>query len=204
MTRICVATSQARVYYSLVSRLKEAGLPFVSLVPGSPLPECDLVLTTKAEASPYDPRALSVEELDKDAYIFKGQILSRLDGRRETMLVGIDPGTRIGLAAYYGEANLEFGTFGSVESLCARVVLFVRRIPARKALIRIGNGNPALAMKLATSFAVEAPDATVEVVDEAGTSARGVRMRGVQGDQRAAARIAFRKGTVFSKSSRTP
>jgi hypothetical protein len=120
------------------------------------------------------------------------------------MLVGIDPGTRIGLAVYYGEANLEFGTFSSVESLCARVSTFAERVPAKKALIRIGNGNRALAMKLAMSIAVEAPGATIEVVDEAGTSARGVKMRGIQGDERAAARIAFRKGSAFSRSSRTP
>jgi hypothetical protein len=199
-----VATSQARVYYSVVSRLMEAGLPFVSLVPGSPLPECDLVLTTEAEASLYGSRVLPVEELDEDAYIFKGQILSRLDGGEETMLVGIDPGTRIGLAAYYGEVKLEFGTFGSVESLCARVAAFVKRVPARKALIRVGNGDPALAMKLVASLAGEVPGAAIEVVDEAGTSVRGIRMRGVQGDQRAAARIAFRKGTVLGKGSRTP
>jgi hypothetical protein len=145
-----------------------------------------------------------VEELDEDAHILKGQILSRLNGARETMLVGIDPGTRIGLAVYYGEANLEFGTFGSVESLCARVTGFAKRIPAKKALIRIGNGNRALAMKLAMSFAVEVPGAIIEVVDEAGTSARGVKMKGIQGDQRAAARIAFRKGSAFNKGSRTP
>jgi hypothetical protein len=42
------------------------------------------------------------------------------------------------------------------------------------------------------------------VVDEAGTSTRGMRMRGIQGDQMAAARIAFRRGVAFKISSRIP
>jgi len=203
MSCICVATSQARVYYSLVSRLRRAGLRFVSVVPGSSLPECTLILTTGAEAGPFGQRALLVEELDSDPYVLKGQVLSRLDGGRETVLVGVDPGTRIGMAAYYGDTKLEFGTFDSAEDLCAKVVAFVTRVPAKRSLVRIGNGNPTLATSLATSLMGKAPNAAIEMVDEAGTSARGVRMKGVQGDQMAAAKIAFRKGIAFSKSSRT-
>jgi len=119
------------------------------------------------------------------------------------MLVGVDPGTRIGMAAYYGETKLEFSTFGSAEALFAHVAAFVRRVPARRYLIRIGNGNPSLSMRLATSLADAVPEAAVELVDEAGTSARGVRMKRVQGDQMAAARIAFRKGLPLGQNPRT-
>lgn len=196
-------TSQARVYYSLVTRLRKAGLPFISLVPGSRLPRCDLILTTDAEAGSFGPNALPVELLDDNPYIFKGQILSRMDGGRETVLIGVDPGRRIGMAAYYGDVNLEFDTFDSIESFCTRVAAFIKSVPAKKSMVRIGNGNLALAMRLAQSVTDQVPDTAIEVVDEAGTSVRDVRMKGVQGDQRAAARIAFRKGIAFSRAPRT-
>jgi len=202
MGRICVVTSQSKAYYSLVSRLRKAGLPFVSVVPETRHPPCDLVLTTRAEAGSLGPSALPVELLDDDPFVFKGQVLSRLDGGREALLIGVDPGRRIGMAAYYGSTSLELRTCDSAEGLCARVTAFVRGVPSRRSLVRIGNGNSALAAGLALSVADRVPSVTIEVVDEAGTSARGVKMRGVQGDQRAAARIAFRKGVVFSGTPR--
>lgn len=196
--RVCVATSRARAYYSIVSRLRKAGIPFVSLVPGNEHPECDLVLTTAAEAEPYGIRALTIEALDEDPFVFKGQILSRLTGGKETVLIGVDPGARIGMAVYYGDTNLAFGTFGSIVGLCSKAGAFVRGVPSKGSMVRIGNGNPALAVKLAEALTKEVPQAVIEVVDESGTSARSVKMKGVQGDQSAAARIAFRKGATFS------
>ncbi len=197
-------TLQSRAYYSLATRLRKAELPFVSLVPGSRDEECDLVLTTRAEASRFGGRAYPVEDLDENPYVLKGQVLSRLDGGGETLVVGVDPGTRIGLATYYGDSKLEFGTFDSPGALCQRVAEFLRRVPAKRSLVRIGNGNPALALGLARRLAGEAPGASIEIVDESGTSARTARMKGIQGDQRAAARIAFRKGVSFSLGPRIP
>ena len=151
----------------------------------------------------FGPRALPLEELDDDPFVLKGQVLSRLDGGMETMLIGVDPGTRIGMAAYYGDMKLEFATFDSGSTIGERAAAFVEKVPAKKSLIRVGNGNPRLALELASHLAEMAPAATIEVVDESGTSSRSSKMKGVQGDQRAAARIAFRKGVVFNQKSKT-
>ena len=144
-----------------------------------------------------------MEDLDDDPFLFKGQLLSRLDGGNESLLIGVDPGTRIGMAVYYGDAKIEFSTFGSAQDLCEKVVAFVTKVPAKKFTIRIGNGNQAMAIAMASSLTTMAPAASVEIVDESGTSARGAKMKGVQGDQRAAARIAFRKGNLFMRSPRS-
>lgn len=181
--------------------MREARLPFVSLVPGSSYLPCDLVLTTGAEAGDYGFRAMAAEDLDDDPFVLKGQILSRLSDAKATLLIGVDPGTRTGMAVYYGEANLEFATFGSLEGLRGNIVSFAKKVPAKRTVIRIGNGNPAKALVLALSLTDEVPGAAVEVVDEAGTSTRNTRMKGIQGDQRAAAKIAFRKGVAFARPS---
>ncbi len=198
---ICVVTSKAGAYYAIVSRLRKANLPFASILAESDSKDCQVVLTTGAEAGRFGGKAVVLEELDDDPGVFKGQILSRLVGGLDALLIGVDPGARTGMAAYYGEASLAFETFGSAAGLCSTVGAFVRKVPAEKSVVRIGNGNPAQAARLAESIRREAPAATIELVDESGTSSRSARMKGVQGDQRAAARIAFRKGEVFSQGN---
>lgn len=193
-----MVTSRAGAYYTIISSLRKTGLSFASVLPGSDFSGCELILTTAAEATQFGGRALVLEELDEIPGVFKGQIVSRLAGGDDVVLIGVDPGARLGMAVYYGETNLEFDTFDSNAGLCSRVRAFVRRVPARRFVVRIGNGNVVIAARLAESLKREAPEAIIEVVDESGTSARGVRMKGVQADQSAAAKIAFRKGEVVS------
>jgi hypothetical protein len=200
LSRICVVTSKAQAYYALVSRLRRAGLPFSSLVPGSDRVECDLILTSREEAPRFGSKAVALEDLDENPGVFKGQLVSKL-GDDDAVFVGIDPGKRTGLAVFYGQTRLAFSTFDSVGGLCSRVGAFADGLPEARFVIRIGNGNRGMAAKLAEALMRAVPRAVVEVVDEAGTSVRTARMKGVQGDQGAAARIAFRRGEVVSQGT---
>jgi hypothetical protein len=193
-----VVTSKAKAYYTLVSRLRRAELRFASLTPGSDCRQCGLILTTLEEAQSFGNLALALEDLDENPGVFKGQVLSGLGGGGDAIFVGVDPGKRTGLAVFYGETKLAFGTFDSVVALSSRVGAFGAGIPRSRLVVRIGNGNRGLATKIAEALKHMVPRATIEIVDEAGTSARTGRMKGVQGDQRAAARIAFRRGEVVS------
>jgi hypothetical protein len=200
LNRICVATAKARAYYALVSRLRRAELPFSSLFPGSDFGDCDLVLTTADEAKLFGEKsiALALENLDENPGIFKGQIVSRLGGGGGVILVGVDPGKRTGLAVFYGQTKLAFNTFDSAGAVCLRIGAFARSVPAGRLLVRVGNGNRSMATRLVDGLKLEVPGATIEVVDEAGTSTGSSKMKGVQRDQVAAAKIAFRKGEVVS------
>lgn len=193
-----MATSDANAYYELVSRLRNARLQFESVVPGSDDGGCELVLTTKDEAGPFGPRALVLEELDKDPGVFKGQIVSKLDRGEDVVYVGIDPGVRTGLAVYYGHTPVAFDALDTPGALCAEIGTFVRRLSERRFVVRIGDGNPRMAEEFAGMLGKVIPGATIEIVDEKGTSGMTPGMKGIQSDQRAAARIAFRKGEVVS------
>jgi hypothetical protein len=201
MNRICVATSKARAYYALVSRLRRAELPFSSVLPGSDCREYELVLTTADEAEQFGGMALALEDLDDNPGIFKGQVVSRLDGDGDTILVGVDPGKRIGLAVFYGRTKLAFNTFDSAGAVWSRAGAFARALPASRVLVRVGNGNRSIVARFVDGFRKEVPGATIEVVDESGTSQASAKMKGVQRDQVAAAKIAFRKGEVVSHGS---
>jgi hypothetical protein len=193
-------TSDARAYYAIVSRLRKAGFPFFSLLPGDGEHECDLVITTESESPMPNRMVMTLEELDEDADVVRGQIISRLAKGQGTLVIGIDPGSRMGMAALYGETMFALRTFISRERLCAEVTTLTERINSRKSLVRIGNGNPSLAQWIATKLLVE-QKASIEIVDESGTSIRDTRMKGIQGDQRAAARIALRTGSPFHPPS---
>lgn len=198
MDRVCVATSKASAYYVLVSRLRRAGLPFTSILPDSDFGDCELVLTTAEEAGQFGGRALALEELDENPGVFKGQVVSRLRGKEDVVLIGIDPGKRTGLAVFYGETRLAFSTFDSAGAVYSRIGAFARGIPWSQLLVRVGNGNRSMAARLVEGLKKEVPEATIEVVDESGTSSRSSKMKGVQRDQVSAAKIAFRKGEVVS------
>ncbi|MDG6983009.1 MAG: hypothetical protein JRN28_00405 [Nitrososphaerota archaeon] len=203
MSRICVATSKARAYYSLVSRLRRAGLPFSSLLPESDVSECDLVLTTASESERFGERAMTLECLDENPGVFKGQVVSRLGGEEDLILVGVDPGKRTGLAVFYGRTRLAFGTYDSLMAVCSKAKAFARGMPGSPMLVRVGNGNKSLAARLIEGFEKAVPTATVELVDESGTSARTWKIKGIQRDEVSAAKIAFRKGEVVFGCPRT-
>ena len=198
MDRICVATSKARAYYALVSRLRRAGLPFTSILPDSDFGDCELVLTSADEAGRFGGRALALEDLDENPGVFKGQIVSRLRGKEDVVLVGVDPGKRTGLAVFYGQTRLAFSTFDSAGAVCSRIGAFARGIPSRRLLVRVGDGNRSMAARLIDGLKKEVPEATIEVVDESGTSSGSSKLKGVQKDQVSAAKIAFRKGEVVT------
>ena len=134
MSRICVITEDSRAYYALVSRLREAGLPFLSLSPGDSTGDCELILTSRAETGRFGPSVMALEDLDQSVDVFRGQVLARLSQRDRTLLVGIDPGSRIGMAAFLGETRLASRTFNSRSGACNTVVRLVEGVSAGRSL----------------------------------------------------------------------
>lgn len=201
MGRICVITSDGRSYYAIVSKLRTAGLPFLSLLPTGDPGECALVVTTKKEAPSFAAPTISLEELDENPDVAKGQILARLSAGEQTLVVGIDPGSRIGTAAFLGETRLASKTFNSKRGAVAWLERFLGRVPSKRLVVRVGDGEPRTALWLADSLASRVPEAVIEMVDESGTSRSG-SARGLQKDQGSAARIAFRRGVVLRRQDR--
>jgi len=201
MRIIKVATDDGNAYYDIVSRLKRTHLQFSSLSPGKEVdPAKELVITSKMENAAFGGNAVPIEDLDKDPVIMEGQLLSRLlDESRRRLLIGIDPGSRIGMAVFYDGRELGALNSNSVEESVESVVRFVREVPHSSLSVKVGAGEPKTSLRLARSLRERLPpSASLEIVDESGTSAGKRGAIGVTRDQRAAAKIAFRKGRQFS------
>ena len=197
MRLIGVATSDSRAYYSIMSRLKQTNLRFVSLTPARAIEQgFSPVITTKRESGDFHFASISIEDLDEDPLIMEGQILSyALRRTKQILLIGVDPGLRMGVAVYYGGVKLGSLTMNSLDSLGRKVSDVVRTIPHVKALVRIGDGAPRQARVIAETVKERVPDALIEIVDEKKTSVRN--SLGLPRDQVAAEKIAFRKGILF-------
>ena len=199
----CVATDNSRAYYLIASRLRRARLNFRSVVPGeaADFGDCAVILTTRREAERFaeksDGSAIAIEDLDENPLIMKAQLVARMDEGARELLLGIDPGSRIGLAVFYAGAGLGSHTFNSRMSLYKTMFGLVQRVPNSGCIVKIGNGSRELATKLASDIRQALPGVTIEIVNEAGTSTRSVRFRSLPRDQSAAARIAFRKGAPY-------
>jgi len=199
MKLIGVATADSRAYYSIMTRLKKTNLRFVSLTPDKAIAQRFWpVITTKRETTDFQFSSISIEELDEDPLIMEGQILSHAFRRaKQVLLIGIDPGLRTGMAVYYGGTKLGSPTFNSIESLVRKVSDVVQIIPHTKAFLRVGNGSPRQSRAIAEAITEQLPDVAVEIVDEKGTSVRN--LNGLDRDQVAAEKIAFRKGVTFRR-----
>lgn len=201
MRIIKVATDNGNTYYEIVSRLKGTHLRFSILASGQlPDPAQDLVITSKRETSLFGGEALAIEDLSKDPLAMEGQLLSRLlDPTRRNLLIGIDPGSRIGVAMFYGGRELGALTSNSVERLVEQLVTLAREIPHSSLSVKIGGGEPNSSKRLARLLRERVPSsASIEIVNESGTSAGKRGAIGATRDQRAAARIAFRSGIQFN------
>jgi hypothetical protein len=206
MRIIKVATDNGNVYYRIISRLKRTNLRFSSLAPGEVAESGrDLVVTSKREAAALGGDAVAIEDMDENPLIMKGQLLSRLlDEPRRKLLIGVDPGWRIGLAVFYDGRELGTLTENSVEKSVSLLTALVKEVPHSSLSVKIGGGAPSSSVSLASSLRERLPPwASIEIVDESGTSVGKRGLIGATRDQRAAVRIAFRKGVQFSDHVRS-
>lgn len=201
MNVIGVATADSRAYYSILSRLKKTNLRFVSMTPAQAVRERIWpIITTKNELSIFQGISIPIEELDENPLIMEGQILSRtVHDNRQVLLIGVDPGLRIGVAVYYGGVKLGSLTVNSTELLQQKITNMVQRISHKRAIIRIGDGYPRQSRAIALAITNKFPETLVEIVNEKGTSLNN--QKGMTRDQVAAARIAFRKGTILESDA---
>lgn len=203
MRIIKVATDDGNAYYDIVSRLKRTHLRFSSLSPGQAVDSAkELVVTSRTENPAFGGGAVPIEDLDEDPMIMEGQLLSRLlEEPRRRLLIGVDPGSKTGIAVFYDGRGLGALTSSSVEESAESVMRLVREVPHSTLSVKIGGGEPKTSLRLARSLRQTLPSsASLEIVDESGTSAGKRGAVGATRDQRAAARIAFRKGAQFSDS----
>ena len=160
----------------------------------------DIVLTTFSEM-PKSSKipALYEDILDLEPTVIEGLIMQKLDSVHysDELLIGIDPGKRIGLSIYYYGREVEHSLHISIEDLVSHLVRILAGLRAKKKIIKIGNGNMKMAKKITNLLNLRyCSDFEIEFVDEQKTSVKtkNYNQRGKR-DMQSAKYITRREGS---------
>lgn len=133
-----------------------------------------VILTTIREApNVTNNLVLYEEEFDADPTVIKGLIIQKLESgmHENSLVIGIDPGNRIGLSVFYLQKEIESSIFTSLDELISHIVKILAGLKANRKIIKIGNGNMQVARKITNLLNLSfCSHFELEFVDERKTS----------------------------------
>lgn len=166
-----------------------------------------VIITTQDEAGIVNKKGIVMidTELEKYPAIAKAKILRSIMGERvidDQLIIGIDPGSRIGISAIYLHHEISSAVIeSSLQDAINHVAAILGGIESRKKVVKIGDGNISMAMQIAHKLKMKFKDSvSIEIVDEHGTSLpqyTDANRRGIR-DKSSARVIAFRSGKSFT------
>ena len=206
--KITVATVRGRPYYNITCALRLMELQFDSLSPEeAAVSNAKVIITTQDEAGIVNKKGIVMidTELEKYPAIAKAKILRSIIGERvvdDQLIIGIDPGSRIGISAIYLHHEIASAVVESLpQDAINHVAAMLGGIESRKKVVKIGDGNITMAIQIARMLKMKFRDSvSIEIVDEHGTSLpqnTDANRRGVR-DRSSARAIAFRSGKSFT------
>ncbi len=162
-----------------------------------------LIITTRKERIRFPgSNIVCVEDLGDDVGLAKERLFSMLYPPKpnDKFVVGIDPGVRTGIAAFFNHREIESSVLATFGATVYRVSALIDNAPDVKKIVKIGCGNLSVATMLARYLESRyGSRIKIQLVNESGTSVlrrKGTRERGTR-DQRAAKLIAFREGVDY-------
>jgi hypothetical protein len=172
--QIVVATVEGRPYYKIVSMLKSMNISFSSLSPEeASRTNAKIIITTKNEASLFTRQDLMYDfQVDTFPPLFKAMLLKNLNGNyfEDILVVGVDPGNRIGIYVQYLHTEL----YGTVKSSMKDAVKFIINIlsciKSSKKVLKIGNGDWIKCNHISREVKNLKRTVRIEIVNEFGTS----------------------------------
>ncbi len=174
-TRIGVATVYGRPYYKFSQSLKQMNLRFDSLLPEQ-IHNYDgnIIFTTSLEAPKNSEKPILDEELfDKHPTVIRGKILQKLEPALEEdeLVLGVDPGNRIGLSVFYYGKEIESSLHSSVDGLVSHIITILAELRAKRKIVKIGNGSMGIARQISSLLNLRfCSSFELEFVDERKTS----------------------------------
>ena len=205
---VIVATVSGRSYYKITSALKSLDLNFLSLSPEeAAMCDAKIIITTLNESKIVKRHDVFLDtDLEQSPLSIKAKILqnfmSTYSYSNDQLVIGIDPGKRIGISILYYNFELDKIIVLSVQSAIEKISLILSAVPSQKKIVRIGDGSLTLSYEIAKILKDYFKDKIIiEIVDEYGTSIRqgsDINRRGIR-DVSSARKIAFRNGRIYDK-----
>ncbi len=202
--RIGIATTYGRPYYRFSTYLKTLDLAFDSILPEEILDYSgNLVFTTQEESPKECQKPLLHEDIfEHPPTVIKGKMMQKLSFsfEEEDLVLGVDPGQRIGLSVCYFGKEIESSFYSSVEDLVFHIIKVMGGLRAKRKIVKIGDGNMQIAKEIASMLNLKfCSSFELEFVDEKKTSPKikNFNQRGKR-DMLSAKFISQRDGYRFS------
>jgi len=173
--RIGIATTYGRPYYRFSTYLKTLNLSFDSILPEEIIDYSgDLVLTTCKESPKQCTKPLLHDDIfEHHPTVIKGKMIQKLsfNFEEEDLVLGVDPGQRIGLSVCYYEKEIESSFYSSVEDLVSHIIRVLGGLRAKRKIVKIGDGNMQIAKEISSMLNLKfCSSFELEFVDEKKTS----------------------------------
>lgn len=199
--QIVVATVEGRPYYKIVSTLKSMNIRFSSLSPEeASRTNAKIIITTRNEAAIFRREDLIFDfQLDTFPPLFKAMILKNLSGNffEDILVVGVDPGNRIGIYVLYLHAELYSTVQSSLKDAVKFIMNILSCIKSNKKILKIGNGDWTKCNHIAQEIRNLNRSVRIEIVNEFGTSRNILPNCRGNRDVGSARSIALRSGRIF-------
>ena len=170
MKVIGVMTKNFRFFYELVQLMREHREAFLSLNFGDDVPDAvGVVITTREERSLVRfPKVVAADRPDLALDMARSKLRGRESFR--TLIAGVDPGRRPGLAIIGDGRVLVAETVGSPERVADEIDRYRRCFRHERLIARVGHGDRTNRNRVIRSIWNSVDD--VEVVDETSTTRR--------------------------------
>jgi predicted RNase H-like nuclease (RuvC/YqgF family) len=210
--RIAVQTDDMRYYHKLSKLFETSPLRAKFFAPNQPIPyeKFDLVISPHEsinQISDFPIFQLSFEQIHPSIIIkIIGIIARRKEPKFKLLIVGVDPGKQIGLAAICDGMTLVAET-SRLNQLARKIEEYLVLFPSEKVVIRVGDQPSSVSKvvfnKLFTIFG-DVDNIKLEIVEEAYSSSRKTTTSTpFSPDETAAITIAHRQGKTKNHLVRT-
>lgn len=170
-----MATVSGKSYFKFINVLKCLKLNYDSVLPEEvTCSDRRLILTTMPESLQIPTNLILLDDdFNYHPTIVKAKIVKKLQSglNESSLVIGIDPGSRIGLSIFYYEKEIESSFYTSVDDLVSHIVKILGGISAQRKVVKIGNGTMRIAQHIVNSLNLQfCSHFELEFVDERKTS----------------------------------
>lgn len=170
-----MATVSGKSYFKFVNILRGLKLNYDSVLPEE-ITSSDrrLILTTLYESSRIPTNLVLLDdEFNFHPTLIRAKIVEKLQSglNDNSLIIGIDPGSRIGLSVFYYEKEIESSFYTSIDDLVFHIVKILVGINAQRKVVKVGNGSMRIAQHIVNSLNLRfCSHFEIEFVDERKTS----------------------------------
>ena len=181
--------------------LKSMNISFSSLSPEeASKTNAKIIITTKNEAPLFTRQDLIYDfQLDTFPPLFKAMLLKNLNGNyfEDILVVGVDPGNRIGIYVLYLHTELYSTVQSSLKDAIKFIINILSCIKSSKKVLKIGNGDSIKCNHIAQEVKNLNRTVRIEIVNEFGTSRNILPNCRRNRDVGSAKSIAMRPGRMY-------